>query len=106
MPPVPAVARPRDGTPAARWARLGWVVYRNPIARRYPAPENGEERTKERYAVPDLVKMMEAPNVRYGAVPYATEKFAAFMFKTGLLKTQAKSWKDFFFADVHDRAGS
>jgi NitT/TauT family transport system substrate-binding protein len=62
--------------------------------------------TKEPQTVQECIDMLEAPNVVYSVTPYATAKFADFMYKTGVLKTKPESWKEFFFEEVHDLPGS
>jgi NitT/TauT family transport system substrate-binding protein len=62
--------------------------------------------TKERYTADELAEMMGQKNMIYSATPYATMKFAEFMHKVGLIKEKPGSWKDIFFADVHNLPGS
>jgi NitT/TauT family transport system substrate-binding protein len=46
------------------------------------------------------------PDVVYTIVPMKVMAFAAFMHKVGRLKRQPDSWKDMFFPEAHDAAGS
>jgi NitT/TauT family transport system substrate-binding protein len=62
--------------------------------------------TKENFAAGDLVEMISRPNTAYGPTPYGTMKFADYMQRTGLIKTKPATWKDLFFAEVHDLPGS
>jgi NitT/TauT family transport system substrate-binding protein len=62
--------------------------------------------THENYSVDEIVAMIKAPNVVYSTTPNATMVFANFMFKTGLIKTQPATWKDFFFPVVHNLPGT
>lgn len=62
--------------------------------------------TKEKYTVDEVVAMIKAPNVVYSTTPNATMVFADFMFKTGLIKTRPATWKEFFFAVVHNLPGT
>ena len=62
--------------------------------------------TKENYQPDELVEMISKPNTVYGPVPYAVGQFGEYMAKSGLLKSKPASWKDTFFADVHDLPGS
>jgi NitT/TauT family transport system substrate-binding protein len=39
----------------------------------------------------------------YAVAPFGTEKIAAFLYRTGTLKNNPGSWKDYFFADVGER---
>lgn len=62
--------------------------------------------TKEKFTVDEIVAMIKAPNVVYSTTPNATMVFADFMVKTGLIKTQPKTWKDFFFPVAHNFPGT
>ena len=42
----------------------------------------------------------------FTATPLQTFKTAQFLYKTGAIKVQPTSWKDLFFPEIHDRAGS
>ena len=70
------------------------------------AADDGLEVTHEKYSVDEIVAMINAPNVVYWTTPNATMVFADFMFKTGLIKTQPATWKDFFFPVVHNLPGT
>ena len=62
--------------------------------------------TKEKFTVDEIVAMIKAPNVVYSTTPNATMVFADFMVKTGLIKTQPKKWKEFFFPVAHNFPGT
>jgi len=51
-------------------------------------------------------KMMGSPELRHTIVPLNTIKYAEFMNRIGSLRNKAVSWKDYYFADVHDQTGS
>ena len=53
-----------------------------------------------------ILKLMSDPQVKYTLAPENVLPYAQFMFKIGTLKNEPKSWKDLFFADIHDMAGS
>jgi NitT/TauT family transport system substrate-binding protein len=53
-----------------------------------------------------ILKMMNDPQVSYTLTPERVLPFAQFMHRIGTLKTEPASWKDLFFPEVHDRAGS
>ena len=59
--------------------------------------------------VESVIKMMD-PNrpdeLQFSSAPAAFEAFADFMYKSGMLKTKANSWKDFFFARAWSKSGS
>jgi hypothetical protein len=44
--------------------------------------------------------------VEFTLVPKGVAPIAAFMFKVSTIKTKPASWKDLFFANVHDQAES
>ena len=53
-----------------------------------------------------ILKLMSDPQVKYTLAPENVLPYAQFMFKIGTLKTEPKSWKDLFFADIHDMPGT
>ena len=56
-----------------------------------------------------VVKMMDpkAPDeLQFHSAPAAFEPFADFMFRSGMIKTKANSWKDFFFERAWSRSGT
>jgi NitT/TauT family transport system substrate-binding protein len=53
-----------------------------------------------------IAKMLESPYIEYSVAPQNTMKYAAFMNKVGTLKNRPASWKDYFFPEAHDQAGS
>jgi NitT/TauT family transport system substrate-binding protein len=53
-----------------------------------------------------IAKMLDSPFIEYNVAPQNTMKYAAFMNKVGSLKNKPASWKDYYFPEVHDRAGS
>jgi len=44
--------------------------------------------------------------VKYTLTPESTMKFATFMHDVGTIKVAPTSWKDYFFPEIHDLAGS
>lgn len=42
---------------------------------------------------------------QYNVAPLNTLKYAKFMYKTGQIKIDATSWKDYFFPEIHDLFG-
>jgi NitT/TauT family transport system substrate-binding protein len=56
-----------------------------------------------------IIKMMDPKGpdeLQFSSAPAAFEAFADFMHKSGMLKTKANSWKDFFFERAWSRSGS
>jgi NitT/TauT family transport system substrate-binding protein len=50
--------------------------------------------------------LITAPENHYTAAPENSMAFATFQNRIGLIKRQPESWKDLFFPELHDRAGS
>lgn len=57
-------------------------------------------------SVDAIFKMMSDPQVEYTLAPQRVLPFATFMHEVGTLKNKPASWKDLFFEDIHDLAGS
>jgi NitT/TauT family transport system substrate-binding protein len=53
-----------------------------------------------------ILKLMSDPQVKYTLAPENVLPYAQFMFRIGTLKNEPKSWKDLFFADIHDLPGT
>lgn len=53
-----------------------------------------------------VLDLISADDVEFSTVPHNTMKYADFMFETGRIKTKPETWKDIFFADIHERDGS
>jgi NitT/TauT family transport system substrate-binding protein len=62
--------------------------------------------TKEKISVEDLAAMLASPQFVYSTAPQGTFQLADLMYRLGTIKTRPASWKDYFFSDVHGRAGS
>jgi len=54
----------------------------------------------------EMMRMLDDPDTHYSVAPEGVMKYAEFMHRIGTLKAKPASWKDFFFAAVHDRPGS
>lgn len=50
--------------------------------------------------------VLAGPQVRWTLVPENTMKYAEFMHKAGTIKEAPGSWKDLFFPEIQDKAGS
>ena len=50
--------------------------------------------------------VLAGPQVKWTLVPQNTMKYADFMHKVGSIKEAPASWKDLFFPEIHDKAGS
>lgn len=53
----------------------------------------------------DIYAMISAPDYAYTLTPQKVGKTADFMYKIGTIKTRPGSWKDLFFAEVHNLPG-
>ena len=53
-----------------------------------------------------MTKMVSDPDFDYTIVPLKVGMFADFMYRVGRLSAKPASWKDLFFADIHDLPGS
>ncbi len=56
--------------------------------------------------VADIVEIMSKPEISFTTTPQNVTKFAEFLYRTGRIKHEAKSWKDLFFPELHDQPGS
>jgi len=56
--------------------------------------------------VAEILDILDKPEISFTATPRYVTKFAEFMHRTGRIKHEAKSWKDLFFEEIHDRPGS
>ncbi|MEO5695186.1 MAG: ABC transporter substrate-binding protein [Usitatibacter sp.] len=56
--------------------------------------------------VEKILAIMNDPQVTYTLAPERVLPYAQFMHKIGTLKTNPTSWKDLFFPDIHEMAGS
>ena len=54
----------------------------------------------------EMMRMLDDPDTHYSVAPEGVLKYAEFMHRIGTLKAKPASWKDLFFAAVHDRPGS
>jgi NitT/TauT family transport system substrate-binding protein len=57
-------------------------------------------------SVEKILAIMEDPQIHYTLAPERILPYAQFMHQVGTLKNRPESWKDLFFPDIHDLAGS
>jgi NitT/TauT family transport system substrate-binding protein len=62
--------------------------------------------TKEKISADELTKLITAHDLVYSKTPQNTQKIADYMRRSGLIKTDVKSWKDYFFPELHALAGT
>jgi NitT/TauT family transport system substrate-binding protein len=61
---------------------------------------------KERATAEEVEQLLKQPGAIFQAAPVRTMVYAEYMAKAGFIKPMPKSWKDYFFALLHDREGS
>lgn len=54
----------------------------------------------------EMMRMLNDPDTHYAVAPEGAMKYAEFMQRIGTMKAKPASWKDLFFAGLHDRPGS
>ena len=62
--------------------------------------------TGEKFEAAALAEMIGRKGNLYASEPVRTDVYAAQMFKTGLIRKAPKDWKEYHFAQLHDRQGS
>jgi NitT/TauT family transport system substrate-binding protein len=62
--------------------------------------------TKEKISVDELVALLKSPGAIFSATPQRSMLWADYMYRIGMIKTKPASWKDYFFPNIQDRAGS
>jgi NitT/TauT family transport system substrate-binding protein len=62
--------------------------------------------TKDKSSVEDILKIINDPQIEYSLVPANIMKMIEFMYKTGAIKVKPASWKELFFANMHELPGS
>lgn len=75
-------------------------------ADRRKAAQTYVEITGDKVGADAAFRILDAPDMIYSATPVGTLQVAKFMFRTGTIKVEPQSWKDLFFADIHDLPGS
>jgi sulfonate transport system substrate-binding protein len=62
--------------------------------------------SKDKMTVEQVLKLVEDPETRFTTTPEKTMQYAEFMYAIGSIKIKPESWRDYFFAEVHDQPGS
>jgi NitT/TauT family transport system substrate-binding protein len=61
--------------------------------------------TKSKLSHGFLARILNDPQYQFSVVPLNTMKYAEFMHKIGQIKLEPKSWRDYFFPEIHDLPG-
>jgi len=64
------------------------------------------EVAKEKMSLEELTQILMAPDYIFGKTPYRVGAAIETMYKAGILKTKAQSWKDMYFPEVHQLPGN
>jgi NitT/TauT family transport system substrate-binding protein len=62
--------------------------------------------SKDKIGVEETLKILNDPQVKFTTTPQNVIKYVDFMSKVGSIKAKPESWKDLFFPNVHNLAGS
>ena len=62
--------------------------------------------TKDKSSIEDILKIINDPQIEYSLTPSNTMKMIDFMYRTGAIKMKPASWKELFFPNMHELAGS
>ncbi len=101
-------AKFHDANPKTYGAFLSALAEANEfIARdKRAAAELYLKKSQDKTSVESILKMLNDPQTQFTATPQNVVKTVLFMNKVGSLKTRPQSWKDLFFAEVHQLPGS
>jgi NitT/TauT family transport system substrate-binding protein len=58
------------------------------------------------FSVDELVEVLRDPAIEFTTTPANVAKYASFMHSIGSIEHEPASWRDLFFADIHDAPGS
>jgi NitT/TauT family transport system substrate-binding protein len=97
-----------DGNPLTVKAFMAAIEEANQIiaTRKDDAVSMYVEITKSKSSRDDLLAILNDPEISYTTTPKEVMRFANFMHQVGSIKVKPANWKDLFFEDVHQLAGS
>jgi NitT/TauT family transport system substrate-binding protein len=75
-------------------------------ADRRKAAEVYVEITGDKVGAEAAFKILDSPDMVFSATPVGTLQVAQFMYRTGSIKVEPKSWKEMFFPEAHHLPGS
>ncbi|MEL3888757.1 ABC transporter substrate-binding protein [Ferrovibrio sp. MS7] len=64
------------------------------------------EEEKSKLGAEWVQKLLRDPTIKYTLTPQNTQKIADFLYRVGTVKNKPETWRDYFFADLHDQQGS
>ena len=62
--------------------------------------------TEGGFSLEEILAVLNDPDIRFTTIPESVMKYAEFMHSIKSIQHLPMSWKDVFFPDMHDRAGS
>jgi NitT/TauT family transport system substrate-binding protein len=102
-------ARFRDENPGAYAAVLAALEEANELIRsdaRAAAEILFAAESAAGFSVDELVEVLADPDIRFTTTPENTQKYAEFMQEIGSIENRPASWRDLFFPEIHESAGS
>ena len=60
----------------------------------------------KRTTLPEMLDMLNDPEIIFTATPFNTMKWVDFMYRVKSIKTKPDTWKDLFFPNIHNLSGS
>jgi NitT/TauT family transport system substrate-binding protein len=90
-----------DAVVAAFDEAIDWVNADKPRAAKFYL-----DVSKEKMSLEDLTQIMQAPDYIFGKTPHRVGAAIDMMYKAGILKTKAQSWKDMYFPEAHGLPGN
>lgn len=103
-----STARFHDGNPLAYKAFLGAYEEAMEITRKDPksAAQDYATNVKSKVNINEIMAGLTDPGTKFSSSPERVAIMAQFLHSTGVVKARMESWKEFFFADIHDKGGS
>jgi len=76
------------------------------VADKKKAAETMLAATTEGASLDEILAVLNDPDIRFTTTPESVMKYAEFMNSTHSIEHAPMSWKDLFFPEIHDKAGS
>lgn len=58
------------------------------------------------FSISELVEVLNDPDIRFTTTPQNVMRYAEFMHSIGSIQTRPEEWRDLFFPEIYDAAGS